>query len=323
VTGQILSTPPLETREDTTKRKGGRAWRWLVAVLVLASAALLVATVTRPTTEPPTIVRTFTIDTPQCQISDKRLTSISGMTEQPTGTWVINDHEPVLYRLNDACKVVEVVPLGSRLSKLGVDLVDVEDLAAGPDGWLWLADTGANRAPRSSVQLVGYRDATTPLQVVTLKYPQGNAPDAEALAIDMLGRAVIVTKVPGEEGPAGVLRTQLPLDSEGSNRLVSVGSVTLVKPKGSGDGSRLVTAAATDPTGTRITLRTYTTGWEFTAPDGDLAQAIVSTQPQPVPMPKSKQGEAISYTTDGQALLTTGEGSPVALGRILIEQRTE
>jgi hypothetical protein len=40
-------------------------------------------------------------------------------------------------------------------------------------------------------------------------------------------------------------------------------------------------------------------------------------------MPKSEQGEAISYTTDGQALLTTGEGSPVALGRILIEQRME
>ena len=258
--------------------------------------------------------RTYTTLERACSISDKRLGAVSGMAVRADGTWVVNDRGAVLYRLRSDCSVVDAIDLAPQLKKLKVEVSDVEDLALGPDGWLWMSDSGGNRTPRDSVTLVGFKDAETPIRTVVLRYP-GGTHDAEALMVDMLGRAVVVTKVAG--APAEVYTSRLPLGA-GVQNLRLVGTPRLARPQGSGPRARLVTAGDVDPTGTYAVLRTYTDAWEFDAPDGNIAAALVSSAPRLVPLPQTKQGEAIAYNLDGSELLTSGEGSPVNLDRVQI-----
>lgn len=288
----------------------------LVVLALLAAVGLPVAGYLQPATAGPDVEqRSYGSLEPACTIKDKRLTAVSGMAVRSDGTWVINDRGAVLYRLRPDCSVAAVRDLGPELKKLGTTLTDVEDLALGPDGWLWLSDTGGNREARDSVTLVGWKDAETPVKKVELRYSSGSH-DVEALMLDMVGRAVVVTKVEGS-APAEVFATRLPLGASSQN-LNLVGTTTLARPDGAGPGSRLVTAADVDRTGTYVVLRTYTNAWEFDAPDGDVAEALVSGQPRLVPLPETKQGEAIAYNLDGSELLTSGEGSPVDLGRVQI-----
>lgn len=263
--------------------------------------------------------RTFEPVAPACRISDERLTGISGMAVRSDGTWVINDRGETIYRLGPSCQVVQTVDLGPKLKTLDMTLRDVEDLAAGPDGWLWLADTGGNVTHRDTVTLVGWRAPGTPVQVAELRYPSGE-PDVEALIVDSIGRAILITKVSPKQGPAVVYRTRLPLGAEPKQTLERAGTVSLEKTEGSSSGSRLVTSADVDPTGTYVVVRTYTNAWEFDAPDGDLTAALTSRKPRPVPLPVSEQGEAIAYSLDGSELLATGEGSPVELDRVQISR---
>jgi hypothetical protein len=291
----------------------------LVVLALLAAVGLPVAGYLRPATAVPgEEQRSYTALEPACTIKDDRLTSVSGMAVRADGTWVINDRGAVLYRLRPDCSVAAVRDLGPELTKLGITLTDVEDLAVGPDGWLWLSDTGGNRKARSTVTLVGWKDAETPVRTVELRYSSGTH-DTETLMFDTVGRAVVVTKVPGS-APAEVFASRLPLGSggDGTQSLTLVGTTSLPRVDGAGPGSRLITAGDVDRTGTYVVLRTYTDGWEFDAPDGDVAEALVSGQPRRVPLPKTKQGEAIAYSEDGSELLTTGEGSPVDLDRVQI-----
>lgn len=292
----------------------------LVALALLAAVGLFVAAfLTRPTAAPPTLVRSFESSDPVCTVTDERLGSISGMAAREDGTWVLNDRGSVLYRLDSKCKVDKVVDLTAELKALKLSLTDIEDLAAGPDGWLWLSDSGGNVTARDTVTIVGWRDEDTPVRTAKLRYSEGKH-DAEALVVDMVGRATLVTKVPSDDGPAQVFRTNLPVATSGVQELQLIGTVELAKPAESTSGSRLVTGAAMAPGGTHVVLRTYTNAWEFTAPDGDLAQAIVSSEPQLVPLPKSEQGEAITYSVDGSELLATGESLPAPIDRVLIRR---
>jgi hypothetical protein len=290
----------------------------LVVLALLAAVGLPVAGYLRPATAVPSVEqRSYATLEPACTIKDDRLTAVSGMAVRADGTWVLNDRGAVLYRLRPDCSVAAERDLGPELKKLGITLTDVEDLAVGPDGWLWLSDSGGNRKARSSVTLVGWKDAETPVRTVELRYASGTH-DAETLMFDSVGRAVVVTKVPGS-APAEVFASRLPLSSgTGTQNLTLVGTTSLPRADGAGRGSRLVTAGDVDRTGTYVVLRTYTNAWEFDAPDGDVAEALVSGQPRLVPLPETKQGEAIAYSLDGSELLTTGEGSPVDLDRVQI-----
>jgi hypothetical protein len=68
----------------------------------------------------------------------------------------------------------------------------------------------------------------------------------------------------------------------------------------------LVTGGAVSPDGLHVVLRSYNEAWEWDAADGDLAAALTGL-PRKVDLPDTKQGEAITYTSDGQALLAAGE----------------
>jgi hypothetical protein len=92
-------------------------------------------------------------------------------------------------------------------------------------------------------------------------------------------------------------------------------------PLSGGISGTLVTGAAASPDGHRIAIRTYTDAYEWDVPDGDYAAALTGGEPRRTPIPGERQGESITYTTDGTAFVTTSEGVGAAIQRWTPAQR--
>lgn len=260
----------------------------------------------------------YTAQDPQCVIRDERLTGISGAASRPNSFWVVNDRGAVLYRLGVDCQVIAKVDLGPALKERDIALVDVEDLAATPDGWLWVADTGGNTAPREQVQMVGWSgDADQELVVANLRYPDGPQ-DVEAVIVTPAGYAVLVSK--GSDGqPVRVYSTPDPL-SDATQDLRFEGELTLPEVEDGGSAARQVTGASLAPNASYVTIRSYGPAWEYDVLNGDVAEALLTGEPRRVDLPSAKQGEAIAYGGDSLSLLATGEGRPVDLDLVTIER---
>jgi hypothetical protein len=233
-----------------------------------------------------------------CTVDDPRLAELSGLAVVDGAVWAMADggRRIQLHRLDPAtCAVVE-----SRTAT--VDPYDAEDLAVGPDGALWVGDTGDNEQRRSTVALIVV-PARGELALHRLTYPDGPH-DAEALLVDARGVPTVVTK---SVGVAGVYQPEGPLRGEGPTPLVHVadvalpGSTTQGGPIG-GLGTRTVTGGAVSADGRVVALRTYTDAWLFPVPDGGgVADALRGT-PVQVPLPGEPQGEAVAFTADGTLL---------------------
>jgi len=212
----------------------------------------------------------------------------------------------------------------------GIRPRDWEGIARGPDpqgnSSVWLGDIGDNNARRDRGLLVHRvrepapttreRVTTEPPTSFRLRYPDGPG-DAEALLVHpATGRLYVVTKPLA--GPARVYAAPPLLDPERPNALELVASVPFRPtgtPGGPGAGGLaqlLVTGGDIAPDGSRVVLRTYTDLHEWSVPGEDLAAAFDGRR-SVSPLPQTRQGEGVTYTPDGSAVLlsTEGEGSPV------------
>jgi hypothetical protein len=217
-----------------------------------------------------------------------------------------------LLRLDpDTCAVI-----GRRTAD--VDPYDAEDLAAAPDGSMWVGDTGDNDRRRATVAVIVVPSRRAP-ELHRLTYPDGPH-DAEALLVDARGVPTIVTK---EIGAAGIYRPEGALTGVGPVPLVHVDDLVLPSsdtvggPIG-GFGSRTVTGGAISADGRVVALRTYTDAWLFAVPDApgpDAVAAALRGTPVRVPLPDEPQGEALAFTTDG-TLLSGSESRGGATGQI-------
>lgn len=177
------------------------------------------------------------------------------------------------------------------------DPEDVEALAAGPDGDLWVGDIGDNRRSRGSIRL--YRVDAPPgggdveAAVYDLRYPDGPH-DAEALLVHPeTGRVLVVTKRFGFGGKVYQAPAQLvPGESHPLELVTRVpGVVTDGTFLGSGD---------------RLLLRTY--GWAAVY-DYPGLEPVVDFD-----LPQQEQGEAVAEGGDGRVYLTSeGAGADVLL----------
>jgi hypothetical protein len=246
-----------------------------------------------------------------CAVDDSRLGELSGMVVHGGELWATGDggRRVQIHRLDrSSCAVVD-----TRTADM--DPYDVEDLALGPDGALWVGDTGDNERRRDTVAVV-VLPARGDARLHRLTYPDGPH-DAEALLVDASGRPFVVTKEVGR--PAGLYRTAEAPEGVGPTPLLRVGELalpasdTLGGPVG-GIGSRVVTGAATSADGAVVALRTYTDAWLFPVQDGDLVAALNET-PVRVPLPDEPQGEAIAFDADG-TLLSGSETRGGVLGEI-------
>lgn len=256
-------------------------------------------------------------------ITDRQLAEVSGLVPSRTakGTWwVHNDSgdQPRLYAINSKGQLI------AKFTVSEAKAVDWEDLASGPgaDGRpaLYIADSGNNSLGRSELTL--YRVAepnisqasatklltgeTAAAEAFPFRYPDGKH-DAEALFVDpQTGRPYLVTKKMNP--PCAVYRFPLPLQPGKV--------VTLEKVMGKATKEiaqlALVTGATASPDGKRVTIRTYFTALELSRTGGNF-ESLFNAVPQTVKIPLEQQGEAISYTADGKALVTTSEKLPAPL----------
>jgi hypothetical protein len=240
-----------------------------------------------------------------------RLDELSGMVVQDGELWAAGDggQRIQLHQLDrSTCEVLD-----TRSADL--DPHDVEDLAVGPDGDIWVADIGDNDRDRDTVAVFVLPERGD-ARLHRLTYPDGPH-DAEALLVDASGRPLVVTKEVGR--PAGIYRTAEPPVGEGPTPLERVGDLalppsdTLGGPMG-GIGSRLVTGAALTDDGAVAALRTYTDAWLYPVRDGNLADALIR-EPVRVPLPDEPQGEAIAFAPDG-TLLSGSEARGGVRGQI-------
>ena len=215
------------------------------------------------------------------------------------------------------------------LADPGIIANDWEDMARGPevDGspTLWFADIGDNAARRTTVSM--YRVAepkvrrressadpavpcppararTVPATGYELAYEDGPH-DAEALLVDpRTGRLYIVSKV--LTGDATVYAAPAKLSRKRRNVLTKVATIP---------GLTNVTSGDIDPDGSRLVLRTYDAAYEFPIPNGDVVAAFAAP-PRQIVLPRMPQGEAITYTRDSSAWVTSSEGAGSVVYRL-------
>lgn len=173
----------------------------------------------------------------------------------------------------------------------GIDPLDLEAMAPGPDGALYLADIGDNDASRDLVSVYridepGSRDATAQPQRFDLAYPDGPR-DAEALIVEpRSGRLIVVSK----EVPAGTVYVAPTTLREGAvNRLRAVATAP-----------GLVTDGALLPGGDTVALRTYTAAATYRLPGWTLLRSWR--------LPTQRQGESIAAVPGSPHVLVGSEG---------------
>lgn len=280
-------------------------------VAVFLGAVPLAAVLTPPVSaaEPSPDVPVVDVPSgPLCTPTDPVLDELSGLAVLGGRVFATPDAgaEETVVELDAECGVVRRIPPP-------VDPYDVEDLAAGPDGRLWLADIGDNTASRPTIALISVDPDDGTGELHRLTFPD-RAHDAETVLVGADGIPLIVTKslfgASEIHRPVGG-RTITDLDSPGPTALEQVGTLSLgptETPGGPipGASSTLVTGGAVAADGTVAAVRTYTDVYLFHAPDGDLAAALTAGPDLRLPVPGEPQGEAVAFTADGD-LLTGSE----------------
>ena len=241
----------------------------------------------------------------RCQLTDPRLSEVSGLVEVGDRMLVHNDGGDSLdvYVLDRACAVVTV-------RSAPVDPYDPEDLALAVDGTIWLADTGDNTGTRATVALLALH-ADGRSSVHRLAYPDGPR-DVEALLLAPDGTPYLATKE--VLGASAVYRPVSPLVEDGTVGLTEVGGVDLVLTGTPGGpvgraGQLMVTGGAVSPDERHVALRTYTDAYVWPLTGSDVAGALAG-EPRRIALPEAAQGEAVSFTGDSSALVVAGEGLP-------------
>jgi hypothetical protein len=197
---------------------------------------------------------------------------------------------------------------------------DPEDVAVGPCSaedstpCVYVADIGDNLGTHAYGQLFRVREpqhlraGRLAVERLTFRYPDG-AHDAEAILVDpRTAEVFVVTKSLFSLGDVYRLGRLEPGRVARAERVLG-----LVAPDGF---DALTTAASAHPSGTRVLLRTYRSAWEFVATEARSIADVLRATPRPAPVPRQRQGEAISYTADGQGYVAGGEGVGNPLARV-------
>lgn len=266
-------------------------------------------------------------------------TAISTLSDTPdlseSSGLVVSRTRDVLYTHEDSGGSAEIyafqadgTPRGTHPVNGGF-FIDWEDLALGPcpddstSDCLYIADVGDNFRIRGFVVVYAVREPTEdnqPLEVIatwTVSYPEGPQ-DSEAILVHPLTGAIyLITK----ESSADSRVYRLPWNPTGDEvkPMTLIASVPIGQPEG---GGHMVTGAAFDGDGDRILWRTYSHVMIWGADPCDPDATWTST-PTYLPTVDESQGEAVALEPLTGDILTTSEGSPLALSGFACEGFTQ
>ena len=235
---------------------------------------------------------------PDFTFQDPTIDESSGLVDLGDTVLTVNDSGagPVVYAVDPHSG--ETV---GRTTYTTDSVVDVEALAPGHGGSVWVGDIGDNRAQRMSVAVyelpaVTAGDRTVSAQRYDLQY-RGGPRDAEALLVHpRTGRLYVVSK--GLFG-GQVFEAPASLRADRPNVLRPVADI-----------GGLVTDGAFFPDGRHVLLRSYSTA---TAYDSERWRS-----PAGMPLPDQPQGEGLAMAPSGEQVLvsTEGRGSKVLAIRL-------
>ncbi|WCT11232.1 hypothetical protein [Mucilaginibacter jinjuensis] len=202
---------------------------------------------------------------------------------------------------------------GTAQTRFGV--TDCEDIAVGPGpvknkSYIYLGDIGDNGGNHQNIAIYRFnepvlsaKDSVGNLKssVLYLKYPDGPR-DAETLMVDPVEKlfyivskrqdsvAVYTTPLKFNDGDTVTLTRQCKLHFKGLPLM------------------RWITAGDISADGSQILLKSYSTVYYWKRETGEPAWKAMQRKPQELPYEQEHQGEAIGFTHDGKAYLTTSEG---------------
>ena len=232
----------------------------------------------------------------------------------------------VMWTHNDAGDDAFIFALNSKGKHLGTWLVaaakndDWEDMAAykDPTGtcYLYVADIGNNKLDRSELKIYRIKEpvitasgetstkksplATSPADSLSFKYSD-TPHNAETMLVQpQTGDIYVLTK--RLDGPSLVFKMPPQFGSPSVIRAERVGEVALpAVPNG------LLTGGAISPDGRRAVICDYSSGYELALKGTEAFDEIWKQRPVPVDLGDRKQGEALTFTADGQAIIATSE----------------
>lgn len=251
--------------------------------------------------QPPTLLTTLKYDD---------ITESSGVANSPLWPGVYYTHndsgdKPRFFKFDGQGKLFGAYALR------GAQAFDWEDMASARvtgKSYLYFGDIGDNSAKRSAVTVyrVGEPRTSSPLigtfETYNVTYPDGPH-NAETLMVNPLNGDIYIVTKSADEG-SRVFKLRRPGGS-GSFRLQEIGKLTF---PGSILGGQLATGGDISPDGKWIVIRTYFAAYEYAVPK--RFDDWVTGSPTTIRLASETQGEAISYSRDGKALITTSEGSP-------------
>ena len=234
----------------------------------------------------------------------------------------------VLWTHNDSGDDAFIFAIGTDGRSLGTWKVsgaqndDWEDIATFKDEagkcWLYIAETGnTNKLERSEHKVYRVEEPTvgeasaasdrrSPLETTaaaSIRFAYaGGARDAETLLVHPQSGAIyVLTK--SIDGPSEVYRLA-PNFGPDLVRAEKVGSVAVpAVPNG------LLTGGSVSPDGRRVLLVDLVAGYELKLPpDAADFDAIWAQPPTPIELGDRKQGEAATYSADGNSIFATSEG---------------
>ncbi len=216
----------------------------------------------------------------------------SGLVDRGDRVYTINDSGdgPVVYGVDPATGATV-----GRTTYSSGKVEDVEALAPGAHGTLWVGDIGDNRAVRDDVAVYRVRparngDVTVAAPRYGLRYP-GGARDAETLLVQPRTQRVFVVSKSVFGGTVYV-----------APRHLRAGVDNRLRPYAKVPG--LVTDGTFFPDGKHVLLRTYTTASVYTFPGFGLVGTVR--------LPDQQQGEGISVGPGGRVLVSSeGLKAPV------------
>ncbi len=270
---------------------------------------------------------------PVCRFTDDRITESSGLAVSTRGEvlWTHNDSgdTPRFFALDPrSCVTTATYRLDlpdTTVNTVTATAIDWEDMtrttAADGTPVLLFGDIGDNfqfRAAGVTVYEVAEpsgradsprTEAAVPVRAVyQLVYPSGPV-DAESLVGLPDGRLMVITKDRDARfdytGHSEVyVTTGRP--TPGPNVMTKLADLDVNALPGADASNRdslAITGAAVSRDGRRLLVRTYTTAYLY-----ELARGF-GVAPTVIPLLASKQGEAISWSTDGKGFFTSSEGS--------------